>query len=335
MASYADNDIHGMSVKQLKAYIQAAGLPLSGCVEKSDLIRRAEEAKERYSANPTLGQTQAPPPGQTQAPPRPGGGAFFQKRETVGGFDTILAGTGACEPGKAGAEQPDLLVVLMHGFGATAEDFADLPRMFQVSAGGFAAHKVVFAFPQARIGSVGVPAWWEIDVQRWIMSKFMGDEALVSLVQETPEGLPAAREDIGNFVQAAMALFGGVSYKRVAIGGFSQGAITALDLALHQPEAGGAKLGGVFQLSGAPVATPEWDARMAADASLSEIPVFITHGTSDEVLPIAGAAMCRALLEKYGFNVTYVEHNDGHTLGPSHVIEGFLSFLHGVRERGA
>ena len=44
-----DDDLRGMSVKELRALITAAGLTTTGCVDKNDLIERAAEARARPS----------------------------------------------------------------------------------------------------------------------------------------------------------------------------------------------------------------------------------------------------------------------------------------------
>lgn len=88
--------------------------------------------------------------------------------------------------------------------------------------------------------------------------------------------------------------------------GFSQGAMMSLYIALSDP----AKVAGVVALSGR-LPAPVLD-HLAAPAALRDLPVLVTHGTLDPVIPIVFARETRARLEELPLALTYREYEMGH-----------------------
>ncbi|TAK08743.1 MAG: alpha/beta hydrolase, partial [Candidatus Manganitrophaceae bacterium] len=74
----------------------------------------------------------------------------------------------------------------------------------------------------------------------------------------------------------------GISSNRIALLGFSQGAVMSLDVGLRYPQ----KLAAIIALSGY-LSAPE---RLAAEKSPAskEVPILLVHGTMDEVVPVEG-----------------------------------------------
>ncbi len=86
----------------------------------------------------------------------------------------------------------------------------------------------------------------------------------------------------------------GVPARRIFIGGFSQGGVVALHTALRQAE----PLGGVLALSTwLPLA--EALGRERSEAALAT-PIFMAHGTQDDIVPLASAERARAALQALG-----------------------------------
>ena len=100
----------------------------------------------------------------------------------------------------------------------------------------------------------------------------------------------------------------GVAPERVALGGFSQGAMLSTDVALHFE----GPLGALLVFSGTLVSEATWAERAPRRAGL---PVLIAHGRRDALLPFSGAERLRALLEGAGLDVTFVPFDGGHTMG--------------------
>jgi phospholipase/carboxylesterase len=93
---------------------------------------------------------------------------------------------------------------------------------------------------------------------------------------------------------------------RVYVGGFSQGAIMSLAVALTRPE----KVAGVLAMSGRLLL--EALADRAPDASLRGLAILLQHGLYDQVLLIQHAQAARAALESLPVDLDYREYPIAH-----------------------
>jgi phospholipase/carboxylesterase len=211
------------------------------------------------------------------------------------------------------------LVVLMHGFGAPATDLVPLFRELAVPP------EVRFAFPAAPLvldprapDEYAPRAWWMIDIARMQAAILRGDGP--DLAREAPPGLPAARSAVRDML-AAMERELGTPPERIVLGGFSQGAMLACDVALRaeRPPAG------LVILSGAPVCVEEWQTLAPKRTALR---VLQSHGRADPILPFEGAEWLRDLLMSAGLDVDFVPFNGGHGI-PAGVLERLGAFLAG------
>jgi phospholipase/carboxylesterase len=212
------------------------------------------------------------------------------------------------------------LVVLMHGFGAPATDLVPLFRSLDVPP------EVRFAFPaaplvlDARAPDEYAPrAWWMIDIARMQSAILRGDGP--NLAREAPPGLPAARAAVRDML-AALERELATPPERVVLGGFSQGAMLACDVALRaeRPPAG------LAILSGAPVCVEEWQALAPKRVGLR---VLQSHGRADPILPYEGAEWLRDVLVGAGLDVDWVPFNGGHGI-PDGVLERLSAFVTAV-----
>ncbi|MBN2145963.1 MAG: dienelactone hydrolase family protein [Anaerolineales bacterium] len=112
-------------------------------------------------------------------------------------------------------------------------------------------------------------------------------EALIKLL--TPQNLPQANLDSLHMI------------------GFSQGAALAYAFALRHPTR-------LASLSGLAGFVPDGADSRITDDLLRGLPVFITHGTRDELVPVARARESATLLKRAGALVTYCEDDTGHKL---------------------
>jgi phospholipase/carboxylesterase len=95
---------------------------------------------------------------------------------------------------------------------------------------------------------------------------------------------------------------------RIVLAGFSQGGAIALQTGLRQP----APLAGLLALSTyLPLAATVAQERSAANAPT---PVFMAHGTSDPVVPMARGAASRDALQAMGYSVEWHEYAMPHSV---------------------
>ena len=89
--------------------------------------------------------------------------------------------------------------------------------------------------------------------------------------------------------------------------GFSQGAALCISLGLLRPE----KVASLASLSGF---LPEQIHEFILTQPLSGKPVFIAHGTRDEIVPVDKAHLAVSVLREAGAEVVYCEDDVGHKL---------------------
>lgn len=221
---------------------------------------------------------------------------------------------------QAAAGAPSAAVILCHGFGAPGDDLVPLHDELLRLEPRLASTRFYFpAAPLALPGpGFGGRAWWMIDVEALMAAEHATAEARRAFTQTEPEGMAAARRALRKLVDE-VATGDGLPMNRVTLGGFSQGAMLATDVALRLDEAPA----GLVILSGTLLLEPVWRARATARAGL---PVFQSHGRSDAILSYAAAQSLHELLEACGLRVDFVPFDGGHGIGPG-VLPALAAFL--------
>lgn len=221
------------------------------------------------------------------------------ERTSIEGFDVVLAGG---DDRKGGGRGP--LLVLFHGFGAPGDDLVGLHRVLDVPRG------VRFAFPAAPLdlGPMvpGGRAWWWIDMEARMRRIARGEPPNEN---DLPDGFDAIATRVSALV-TALRLSLGASH--LILGGFSQGAMLALEVALRladSPDAPDA----LVLLSSTLIAR---DAQAPRLAKLAPVPVLLTHGREDEILPFAAAERLREHIESGGAQVKWLPFRGGHAIPP-------------------
>lgn len=220
---------------------------------------------------------------------------------------------------EGGGEGP--LVVLMHGFGAPGADLVPLYRQLDVP------HEVRFAFPEApmrledTLGAMyaGARAWWMIDVAA--LAGAMSGQPRADRSAEVPEGLDEARSQLQSGIEALTKTLR-VPEGNLVLGGFSQGAMLALDVALHSD----VKLAGLVLMSGTLIASGVWQPLLSKHAGLR---VLQSHGRADALLPFAMAQRLHDMLRDAGLDVRWIEFNGGHTI-TNGVVSALAAFIREV-----
>ena len=187
---------------------------------------------------------------------------------------------------------------------------------------------LAFVCPQAPTLH-GMPAWWPINVMEWQSTFFGGGDAGIATFLRTEHpGMADARaaaHDMLRAIASAPAL-GAVGLGRVVLGGFSQGAMVALDAALSLDET----LGGVLAVSGLPLTVDTWAGW--AKRHGAKLAVWQAHGRADMLLPFKAAEWLRDLLRGGGVEHTFEAHGGGHDFGPPETLNKLSAFLKSRRE---
>jgi phospholipase/carboxylesterase len=204
------------------------------------------------------------------------------------------------------------IVVLLHGFGAGGDDLVPLAQVLE-------AKGTRFIFPEAPTvidPSYGGRAWWMIDVPR--IQRILMTGEVESIKREVPEGSERARQQLDRLLDAVQQKYG-VAGSRIVIGGFSQGAMVAADLALRSDR----PLAGLIVFSGTIICGDIWKARLPERKGL---PIFQSHGRDDSVLPYDFAEELKDMFLGAGFDHAWVPFRGGHEI-PAKVIAGAAAFL--------
>ena len=240
------------------------------------------------------------------------------RRLTAAGLDVVLAGG---EDREGGGDGP--LVVLCHGFGAPGEDLVPLFRQLDVP------REVRFAFPAAPLdlGATlgpayrGGRAWWMIDPKSL-------EEAQLGVRRDrshvVPEGLVEARNMVTELLGELESQLGARS-DRTILGGFSQGAMVSLDVALRLSR----RMAGLCLMSGSIVAIDEWQPLLETQRG---VPIVQSHGRADPLLPFDIAERLRDFLRAAGADVRWVEFPGGHTITGS-VLDALGKLVNDVSAR--
>jgi phospholipase/carboxylesterase len=211
-------------------------------------------------------------------------------------------------------ERPDakLTAILMHGFGAPGDDLVGLAPYLDAP--------VRFVFPEAPLTLGGLygdsRAWWLLDLAR--LERELASGRPQDRRAEVPEGLADARAHVLRIVDEVKTRFA-IDESQLVLGGFSQGAMVALDVALHLPRPPRA----LVLMSGTLLAETVWQPRFA---TLAGVPVLMSHGTHDPLLPFSAAELLRDQLTAAGAKVDWIEFPGGHEIPPA-VVDGASKFL--------
>jgi phospholipase/carboxylesterase len=208
--------------------------------------------------------------------------------------------------------------VLLHGFGAPGDDLLGLSEMIDAP--------VRFVVPAAPLELGGLygdsRAWWLIDLAR--LEDDLRRGAPRDRRDEVPDGLQEARAQL---IQLLDELERRLPPGPLVLGGFSQGAMLALDVALHR----NAPPAGLVLMSGTMLAESTWQPRMA---SLAGVPVVLSHGRADGLLPFGTAELLRDRLTAAGALVDWQPFPGGHEIPPP-ALAAATRLLRDVSERAA
>lgn len=202
-------------------------------------------------------------------------------------------------------------LVLLHGYGSSADQWMPFTQTIRWPSDGR------FVFPQGPErtvppdGPVDGRAWWRLD----LASHIPPGKSIPDLSKDRPPGLKVSASLVEDVLRNRRTVPRGP----VVLGGFSQGAIVASEVAFRSR----ARLSALILLSVTLVDEPSWETQFR---QRRDLPVFIAHGRGDAVLPFDVADRFRRKLEAAGVSVTWCPFEGGHEI-PSEVVVALNEFI--------
>ena len=199
----------------------------------------------------------------------------------------------------------------MHGLGASAHDFVDMPRI--ISRPG-----TRWLFPNAPVRPVTLnngwkmPSWFDI---RYLAGQSEGE-------RECPIEAQESSEIIANMIEDEHAK--GIPYERIVLVGFSQGGAMSLYTGCRFSH----RIAGMVCLSGY-LLFPEQHLAACSDTN-RDTPILVCHGTRDDMVPFPAGQRTVEFLRENGWSVDFEQYPMFHEVCMSEinrVEEFFLSIL--------
>lgn len=190
---------------------------------------------------------------------------------------------------------PAASVIWLHGLGADGYDFVPVVRELELLKTPAAR----YVFPHAPTRAVTINggyvmrAWYDI----------LGNDLVR---REDEQGIRESQQQVEALI--AREVERGTPRSRIVLAGFSQGGAIALQTGLRQRE----PLAALLALSTYLPLAAAFDAERA-DASRS-VPIFMAHGRSDPVIPLARATSSRDQLKAAGYSVEWHEYEMPHSV---------------------
>jgi phospholipase/carboxylesterase len=202
---------------------------------------------------------------------------------------------------------PSASVIWLHGLGADGNDFVPVVKMLNLP-------NIRFILPHAPYQKISMNNGYEM--RAWydlfgLQSKHPQDAVGIEKTQVYIESL--ITQEISR----------GIASERIVIAGFSQGGAIALHLATRQQQA----LAGVLALS-TYLPLQEKLAPQKTGQSLNT-PIFMAHGTFDEVITLERCQQSLTVLQENGYQVEWHEYPMAHSVHPQEIndIRAFLQHV--------
>jgi len=188
-------------------------------------------------------------------------------------------------------------IILLHGVGSNEQDLFSLAGQLPED------YYVISARGPLTLGH-GRYAWYNVD--------FATGKPVFDVNQER-----SSRDKITTFISQVKKKY---QLDEIYIGGFSQGAIMSYSIGLTQPS----EVKGIISLGGRIL--EEIKTAVAPGAALTQLKVFVAHGTQDGTLPVHYARDAQKYLEALHVQLSYHEYNMGHQINTA-VLEDLNTWL--------
>ncbi len=187
------------------------------------------------------------------------------------------------------------LLLLLHGYGSNEEDLFSF-------ANELPDHYYVVSARAPFDMQYGSYAWYAIN--------FDADENKFSDVEQAK----TSRDLVANFIDDLVSKYA-IDSKNVTLIGFSQGCILSYAVALSYPE----KIKRVVAMGG--YLNPEMLHQDYLKNTLSNLKVFTSHGTVDQVVPVEWGRKAKTFLDNLGIENVYKEYPIGHGISPQNFYD--------------
>ena len=180
------------------------------------------------------------------------------------------------------------VLIFLHGYGSAPETFLGLAQRTDLPQG---THLILPRGPNTLASGA---SWWPLpsDVHR--------------IVRERLPGMDDARARVSALLDRVAREMPG---RPIVLGGFSQGAMVSLDVALHDA----APLAGLVLMSGTMIDERETRARLGSRRGLR---VYVSHGREDPVIPYVDDARLAEAMRDSGLDVSFAPFEGGHVVTP-------------------
>lgn len=197
-------------------------------------------------------------------------------------------------------------VILLHGFGADSSDLYSLADMLDPEG------LWNFYFPQAHLEVPIGPGWTG---RGWFPISIRDLEAGVDFTKVRPPGMDEA-------ISKVYDLIFDLNSEKLILGGFSQGAMVATEVAMRNP----GDVQGLVLLSGCMIDQDNWT---KMSSSLAGKPYIQSHGQRDQVIPIAAGQKLNDMLKNAGAEGSFITFGGAHEI-PAPVLQKTKQFIESI-----
>lgn len=192
-------------------------------------------------------------------------------------------------------QEKNPLLLLLHGYGSNEADLfsfaSELPDEYYII-------------------SARAPYDLQYGSYAWYAINFDADQNKFSDFEQAK----VSRDLIATFIDELIKIYP-IDVKNITLVGFSQGSILSYAVALSHPE----KVKNVIALSGY-ISEPIFEENYKNN-NFSNLNVFASHGTVDQVIPVEWARKTKPFLDNLGIESTYKEYPVGHGVAPQNFYD--------------
>ena len=203
-------------------------------------------------------------------------------------------------------QSADTAVIFLHGYGASMNDLLPLWELWHRPNFSWFFPNGVLSLP---MGFYEGRAWFPIDMEK--LQDAIQRGAHREMADSIPENFDETLKQLESYIGELKT-----RYKKIILGGFSQGAMCSSHLAIRS----GIALDGLVLLSGNLVAQSHFPPHARS------IPFYQSHGQQDPVLSVQGAKALEAKLHALGFQGKLHTFQGGHEI-PMSVINEVKNYL--------